>query len=35
MSEPITFAVQGVPVGKARPRVLRSGHVYTPAKSVA
>jgi hypothetical protein len=31
----IIFAIQGVPIGKARPRVLRSGHVYTPAKSVA
>jgi Holliday junction resolvase RusA-like endonuclease len=33
--QPVTFAVQGVPVAKARPRVLRSGQAYTPAKSVA
>src|SRR5262249_33955944 len=32
--QPVTFAVRGVPVAKARPRVLRSG-AYTPAKSVA
>ena len=33
--QPFTFAVRGPPVAKARPRVLRSGQVYTPAKSVA
>ena len=33
--QPVTFAVQGVPVAKARPRVLRSGQAYTPGKSVA
>jgi Holliday junction resolvase RusA-like endonuclease len=33
--QPVTFAVQGAPVAKARPRVLRSGHAYTPSKSVA
>ena len=32
---PVSFAVQGVPVAKARARVLRSGQAYTPAKSVA
>ena len=32
---PVTFTVQGVPVAKARARVLRSGQAYTPAKSVA
>jgi Holliday junction resolvase RusA-like endonuclease len=31
----VTFAVQGVPIAKARPRVLRSGRAYAPAKSVA
>ncbi len=35
MTAPITITVDGVPVPKARPRVLRTGHVYTPAKSVA
>jgi Holliday junction resolvase RusA-like endonuclease len=33
--QPVTFVVQGVPVAKARPRVLRSGHTYTPARSAA
>ena len=33
--QPITFVVRGVPIGKARPRVLRSGRAYTPARSVA
>ena len=35
LQQPVTLAVQGVPVAKARPRVLRSGQAYTPAKSVA
>ena len=26
--QPVTFAVKGVPVAKARPRVLRSGQAY-------
>ena len=28
------FTVIGEPVGKARPRVTRMGHAYTPAKTV-
>ena len=35
LQQPLTFAIQGAPVAKARPRVLRSGQTYTPAKSVA
>lgn len=31
----IVFSVPGEPVGKARPRVTRSGHAYTPAKTVS
>lgn len=30
----IRFIVPGEPVGKARPRVMRSGHAYTPEKTV-
>ncbi|MEY2703409.1 MAG: hypothetical protein RLY43_2048 [Bacteroidota bacterium] len=30
-----TFTVFGKPVPKARPRVCRNGHVYTPANTVA
>jgi Holliday junction resolvase RusA-like endonuclease len=33
--QPVTFSVEGTPIGKARPRVLRSGRAYTPAKSAA
>ena len=33
--QPLTFAIHGVPVAKARPRVLRCGQAYTPAKSAA
>lgn len=29
----IHFHVPGKPVGKARPRMTRRGHVYTPAKT--
>jgi len=29
----IEFKIPGVPVGKARPRMSRSGHVYTPQKT--
>ena len=35
LQQPLTFAIQGAPVAKARPRVLRSGQAYTPGKSVA
>ena len=28
-----TFVVYGEPVGKARPRMTRTGHVYTPSKT--
>lgn len=29
----VNFAVPGAPVGKARPRVTRQGHAYTPQKT--
>lgn len=29
-----SFSVAGEPTGKARPRVTRTGHAYTPAKTV-
>jgi len=29
----IDFKIPGAPVGKARPRMSRSGHVYTPKKT--
>lgn len=29
----IRFCVHGAPVGKARPRVTRTGHAYTPEKT--
>tara|TARA_R110002167_G_scaffold34895_11_gene111501 strand:- start:1711 stop:2151 length:441 start_codon:yes stop_codon:yes gene_type:complete len=29
----VSVTVAGPPVGKARPRFTRTGHVYTPAKS--
>lgn len=29
----IRFCVHGAPVGKARPRVTKSGHAYTPQKT--
>lgn len=29
----VNFCVPGDPVGKARPRVTRSGHAYTPQKT--
>ena len=29
----ISFCIPGTPVGKARPRVTRSGHAYTPQKT--
>lgn len=37
MEEPIvlTFTVPGEPVGKARPRMTRAGHTYTPGKTVS
>lgn len=31
----LAFEVEGVPVPKARPRVTRSGHAYTPAETKA
>lgn len=31
----VKFTVPGNPVGKARPRVTRSGHAYTPDKTVS
>lgn len=35
-TEPIIqFFVRGIPKGKARPRVTRTGHAYTPAATVA
>ncbi|WP_303162450.1 RusA family crossover junction endodeoxyribonuclease [uncultured Sutterella sp.] len=27
------FFVEGIPVGKGRPRFMRNGHAYTPAKT--
>lgn len=30
----LDFTVPGAPKGKARPRVTRSGHAFTPAKTV-
>lgn len=34
-SDPITIAVIGTPVGKARARKGRAGHFYTPEKTAA
>lgn len=34
MSAALKFTIPGEPQGKARPRVLRSGHAYTPQKTV-
>lgn len=31
----VSFDVYGLPKGKARPRVTRTGHAYTPATTVA
>lgn len=31
----VSFHVYGLPKGKARPRVTRTGHAYTPAATVA
>lgn len=31
----VQFIVPGGPVGKARPRMTRSGHAYTPEKTVS
>lgn len=31
----VSFLVYGLPKGKARPRVTRTGHAYTPAATVA
>lgn len=31
----VKFTVPGNPVGKARPRMTRSGHAYTPDKTVS
>jgi len=31
----ISFTVYGEPVAKGRPRFTRSGHCYTPAKTIA
>lgn len=33
--EQICFSIPGAPVGKARPRVTRSGQAYTPAGTVS
>lgn len=30
----VRFVVEGRPVPKARPRMTKNGHVYTPAKTV-
>ena len=30
----VRFTLEGEPVPKARPRVLRNGHVYTPKRTV-
>jgi Holliday junction resolvase RusA-like endonuclease len=35
MSEPISLLIDGEPVAKARPRMTRRGHVYTPARTAA
>lgn len=37
MDEPmfLSFTIPGEPVGKARPRMTRSGHTYTPEKTVS
>ena len=35
MSDSFSFVVYGEAVGKARPRLGRGGHVYTPAKTKA
>lgn len=35
MSDAITIVIDGSPVAKGRPRVTRSGHAYTPAKTRA
>lgn len=32
--EMMCFSIPGEPVGKARPRVTRTGHTYTPDKTV-
>jgi len=29
----VRFTIPGIPVGKARPRVTRAGHAYTPNKT--
>jgi Holliday junction resolvase RusA-like endonuclease len=34
MSFRVTFFVPGQPIGKARPRITRAGHAYTPKKTV-
>jgi Holliday junction resolvase RusA-like endonuclease len=34
MATTLHFTIAGEPVGKARPRFTRSGHTYTPAKTV-
>jgi Holliday junction resolvase RusA-like endonuclease len=34
MTQKLEFVIAGEPVGKARPRFTRSGHTYTPAKTV-
>lgn len=31
----VSFTIPGEPVAKGRPRMTRSGHVYTPAKTAA
>lgn len=31
----VSFNVFGLPKGKARPRVTKTGHAYTPAATVA
>lgn len=35
MLEVYIFKVYGKPTGKGRPRMMRSGHVYTPAKTAS
>lgn len=35
MSEPIVITIEGPPVAKARPRLGRGGHVFTPPETAA
>lgn len=34
MMKRIEFTVPGPPVGKARPRVMKTGHTYTPQQTI-